>query len=79
MLSRSTDGGLTWSQPQVIGKWDGPPLENPNGNKLRKQGALAATPAGKFTFNNQTLIPDADGRIHLDLLHRIFPRILSRQ
>jgi sialidase-1 len=65
VMKRSTDGGQTWSQAQVIAKWEGPPVANPNGDSLRKHGNTDPGSEGKTTFNNPTLIPDADGRVHL--------------
>jgi sialidase-1 len=65
VLSRSTDGGQTWSAQQTISRWDGPPPVNANGDHLRKFGDKNDGKRSSLTFNNQTLIPDADGRVHL--------------
>lgn len=66
LLSRSTDGGRTWSPPQVISRWDGEPSSNPVSDPARRGGdGPARDPSGRITFSNQCLIPDADGRVHL--------------
>ena len=66
LVTRSTDDGRTWSEPVFVNAWHGGPLKNNGGDHVRNRGVdPAVNPQEKLTFSNQTLIPDADGRVHL--------------
>ena len=59
LLRRSTDDGLTWSEPKKISDVPGPKTKNPF--SLRVKGVNPAD----VTYNNPVLIADKDGTVHM--------------
>lgn len=58
VLRRSTDDGLTWSEPKKIADVPGPKTKNPFALKLK------SVRPEDVTYNNPVLIPDRDGTVH---------------
>jgi sialidase-1 len=59
LLRRSTDDGVTWSNPRNIVEVAGPKTKNPLALRLSNVDAR------DFTYNNPVLIADRDGTIHM--------------
>ena len=58
LLRRSTDNGLTFGEPIMIGHIDGPHTRN----SINTKGLRVTT--DNPTYNNPVLIPDRDGTVH---------------
>ena len=58
LLRRSTDNGLTFGEPKIIGHIEGPHTRNP----VFQKGKMVTT--DNPTYNNPVLIPDRDGSLH---------------
>lgn len=59
LLRRSTDDGLTWSEPENIVEVDGPKEKNPFALEIK------STDPSTVTYNNPVLIADRDGTVHM--------------
>jgi sialidase-1 len=59
LMRRSTDDGLTWSEPAKIVSLDGPKTKNPFALQLKN------TDPSTVTYNNPVMIADRDGTVHM--------------
>lgn len=59
LLRRSTDDGLTWSEPKNIVSVEGPKKKNPFSLLIKN------TDPNTVTYNNPVLIADKDGTVHM--------------
>lgn len=59
LLRRSTDDGVTWSEPKNIVEVPGPKTKNPFSLLLK------STDPKTVTYNNPVLIADKDGTVHM--------------
>ena len=59
LLRRSTDEGVTWSDPKKIVHVEGPKTKNPFALQL------SHTDPNSVTYNNPVLIADRDGTVHM--------------
>lgn len=59
LLRRSTDDGVTWSEPKKVAEVEGPKTKNPFALQLKK------TDPNSVTYNNPVLIADKDGTVHM--------------
>ncbi len=59
LLRRSTDDGLTWSEPKNIVEVDGPKTKNPFALAVKN------VDPNTVTYNNPVMIADKDGTVHM--------------